>query len=99
MAWRHALLLLVLLLSACAAPQPQPESQQPVVDTAPPPEPTATPEPRRPEDAAQAFFAAWQQGQYATMCDLVAASAQTTTPRDVFVRRYTNIHDGVGETK
>jgi penicillin-binding protein 2 len=95
MAWRHALLVLVLFLSACAEPRPQ----QPLAGTPAPPQPTATPEPTRPEDAAQAFFSAWQQGHYPAMYDLVATSAQAITPRDVFIRRYTNIHDGVGETK
>ncbi|MDQ6672563.1 MAG: hypothetical protein M3069_17775, partial [Chloroflexota bacterium] len=56
------------------------------------------PLPARPEDAANAFLAAWQQGQYSAMYDLLSASAQATTPRDVFVRRYTNIHTGTGET-
>ena len=33
------------------------------------------------------------------MYDLLSASAQASTPRDLFVRRYTNIHDGIGETR
>ena len=55
--------------------------------------------PKRPEDAANAFFTAWQQGQYSAMYDLISAEAQAATPRDVFVRRYTNIHDGTSELK
>ena len=33
------------------------------------------------------------------MYDLLSADAQAGTPRDVFVRRYANIHDGIGELK
>ena len=48
---------------------------------------------------ANAFFGAWQQGQYAAMYDLLSTDAQAATARDVFVRRYTNIHQGIGELK
>lgn len=94
MAWRHALFGSVLLLAACGLPQPP---QQIAVPTEP--AATATPVPQRPEDAATAFFGAWQQSQYATMYDLLSSEAQATTPRDVFWRRYSNIHDGIGEFK
>ncbi len=63
------------------------------------PPPTATPIPKRPEDAANAFLVAWQRGQYSAMYDLLSADAQAATPRDAFVKRYTNIHDGIGEQK
>jgi penicillin-binding protein 2 len=33
------------------------------------------------------------------MYDLLSADARAATSRDVFVRRYTNIHDGIGETQ
>ena len=96
MAWRHALcspaFSLVLLLAGCSAPEPV---AAPATPTAP--LPTATPTPRRPEDAANAFFTAWQQRQYNAMYDLLSAQAQGATARDVFVRRYTNIGGGVGE--
>src|SRR5205085_2808338 len=84
--------LLVVLLSGCdiVAPAPPP--------TPSPVPPTATPVPRRPEEVAAQFFNAWQQGQYGSMYDLLSADAQAGTPRDVFVRRYMNIHDGIGET-
>jgi penicillin-binding protein 2 len=55
--------------------------------------------PKRPEDAASAFFAAWQQGQYPAMYDVLSEDARAATSRDTFVRRYTNIHDGVGEAR
>ncbi|MGI9148121.1 MAG: penicillin-binding transpeptidase domain-containing protein [Chloroflexota bacterium] len=55
--------------------------------------------PPRPDDAAIAFLGAWQHGQYSAMYDMLSTAAQAATPRDVFVRRYTNIHDGIGETK
>jgi penicillin-binding protein 2 len=84
--------ILILLLAACSSPQPAPTTPEP---TTPPP--TQTPVPKRSEDAANAFFAAWQQGQYSAMYDLLSADAHAATPRDAFVKRYTNIHDGIGE--
>src|ERR1043165_4833147 len=94
---RRALLVLVLLLAGCSGPTSLvatevPTQQVPTLEAA-----TATPVPRRAEDVANAFFAAWQQGRYSSMYDLLSADAQAATPRDVFVRRYTNIHDGTGE--
>ncbi len=96
MAWRHALLGCVLLLAACSGPEatPTPVPAPPTPAPVPP-----TPVPTRPEDAANAFLTAWQQGQYSAMYDLLSTGAKATTPRDLFVRRYTNIHDGIGETK
>jgi penicillin-binding protein 2 len=91
MAWRHALAGCVLLLAGCSLPQPAPATLTPVP-------PTATPVPTRPEDAANTFFAAWQQGQYSAMYDVLSSAAQAGTPRDVFVRRYANIHAGTTET-
>jgi penicillin-binding protein 2 len=60
---------------------------------------TPTPVPARAEDAASAFLGAWQQANYSAMYDLLSSAAQAATPRDVFVRRYANIHDGIGEQK
>jgi hypothetical protein len=94
MAWRHVLVCSVVLLAGCGVGTPPPPKAEPTA-----PAPTPTPVPKRPEDAADAFFTAWQQGQYWAMYDLLAADAQAATPKDVFVRRYTNIHDGVGELK
>jgi penicillin-binding protein 2 len=96
MAWRHAVITCVLLLTACSGLQP-PAPVPPSEPTEASPPPTPTPDPRRPEDAASAFFAAWQKGQYSAMYDMLAADARAATPRDVFVRRYTNIHQGIGE--
>jgi penicillin-binding protein 2 len=98
---------IILFLAACSSPQPpQPQPRQaPIAATPEPPPPpppppaTPTPAPNRPEDTASAFFAAWQQGKYAAMYDLLSTDAQATTPRDTFVRRYTNIHDGIDELK
>jgi penicillin-binding protein 2 len=100
MAWRHALSgVVVVFLVACSGPQATPTSVPPT-DVAPTPVPVPpTPVPARAEDAANAFLDAWQQGHYATMYDSLTAEAQAATPRDVFVRRYTNIHDGIGETR
>jgi penicillin-binding protein 2 len=92
MAWRHALVGCVLLVAGCGLPEPPPATPSPVP-------PTATPVPKRPADTADAFFAAWQQGQYSAMYDLLASASKASTPRDVFVRRYANIHDGTTETK
>jgi hypothetical protein len=78
------------LLTACGTLQPTPVQ---------PPTPTATPTPPTPDEVATAFFQAWQQGQYERMYDLVSDSARATTPRDLFVRRYTNIHTGIGESQ
>jgi penicillin-binding protein 2 len=55
--------------------------------------------PKRPEDAASAYFAAWQQGQYSAMYDLLTSDAQAGITREAFARRYTNIHAGIGEQK
>jgi penicillin-binding protein 2 len=90
-------LVLVVFLAACSSPEPAPPTSAPVGPTELPP--TATPIPKRAEDAANAFFADWQQGQYSAMYDLLSAEAQAATPRDAFVRRYTNIRDGIGELK
>jgi penicillin-binding protein 2 len=65
----------------------------------PQPAPTATPAPPSADEVAATFFQAWQQGQYDRMYDLLSDSARGTTPHDLFVRRYTNIHDGIGETR
>ena len=90
MARRHALILSMILLVGCGVAEPGPLAT---------PAPTQTPVPKRPEDAANAFFSAWQQSQYSAMYDLLSAEAQAATPRDVFVRRYTNIRDGTSELK
>src|SRR5260370_24323478 len=79
-------------MAACSGPEPPARPLPPTAAS-----PTATPVPKRPEDAANAFFNAWQQGQYSAMYDLLSADAQSATPRDVFVRRYTNIHSGIAE--
>src|SRR4051794_10926486 len=92
MLWRVALVALALLLRACGLVEPQP------APTPTPVPPTPTPLPKRPEDVASAFFNAWQQAQYGAMYDLLSSDAQTATARDVFVRRHTNIRDGIGET-
>jgi penicillin-binding protein 2 len=92
MAWRHALVGGVLLVAGCGLPASPPATPSPVP-------PTATAVPKRPVDTANAFFAAWQQGQYSAMYDLLAPATQASTSRDVFVRRYANIHDGTTETK
>jgi penicillin-binding protein 2 len=92
MAWRRLSLVAMLVLAACSpveAPTPTPTS----------PAPTATPTPARPEDTASAYFDAWQQGQYGRMYDLLSATAQVGTSRELFIRRYTNIRDGIGETR
>ncbi len=94
MAWRHALVGCMLLLGACGLPEPPNQAAAPTV-----PAPTATVVPKRPEDAANAFFIAWQQGQFATMYDLLSSDAQAATAKDIFLRRYANIRDGIGETK
>jgi penicillin-binding protein 2 len=90
---RYAAIVLALLLAACSGPEPTATP----IPTAPPP-PTATPVPKRAEDAANAYFNAWQQGQYSAMYDLLTSDAQASISRDAFARRYTNIHNGIGET-
>jgi penicillin-binding protein 2 len=94
--WRHAALIVAVLLGACS----------PVFVTPPPPPPTptlpaptATPTPATPEQVAARFFAAWQQSNLGGMYDMLSSVARATTPREVFVRRYTNIRDGIGESR
>src|SRR5258708_38424331 len=74
MAWRHALVGCLLLVAACGLPEPPKPAAVPTV-----PAPTATAVPKRPEDAANAFFAAWQQSQFSAMYDLLSADAQAAT--------------------
>src|SRR5919198_1281247 len=92
MAWRHLGLVLAMLLAACS----------PVFETAPrappPPAPTATPRPATPEEVASAYLAAWQQGDFGRMYDMLSSTAQTATARELFIRRHTNIRDGIDET-
>src|SRR5437588_13053989 len=90
MARRHALILSMILLVGCGVAEPGPLAT---------PAPTQTPVPKRPEDAANAFFSAWQQSQYSAKYNQLSAEAQAETPRDVFLRRYTNIRDGTSELK
>ena len=97
MPWRLALFVSVSLLVACRAANPAPlavPTESPPTET---PVPTATPVPTTPEDTANAFLSEWQQGRYADMYDLLTQDAQGATPKDVFVGRYTNIHNGIGE--
>src|SRR2546423_1083157 len=79
--------LVTVLVAGCNVIEP------PAAPTPAPPQPTPTPEPARPEDVASAYFQAWQQGQYGLMYELLSPDAQLTTSREVFIRRYTNIHD------
>src|SRR5262245_49973310 len=95
-AWRVLVLGSLLVATGCGSPEPVPAAKP--TEAPPTVEPSPTPEPARPEDAADAFFTAWQRGQYAAMYELLAADAKAATPREIFVRRYTNIHDGIGET-
>jgi penicillin-binding protein 2 len=90
---RYVTVVLIFLVAACSAPEP------PATPVPTQPLPTATPVPKRAEDTAIAFFAAWQQNQFSAMYDLLSADAQASISRDAFVRRYTNIHDGIGELK
>jgi penicillin-binding protein 2 len=48
---------------------------------------------------AAAFFRAWEQRQYDRMYELLSESARQTTSREMFVRRYTSIHDGIGVSR
>jgi penicillin-binding protein 2 len=80
------LLLLALVVVACQTVQPAPP-------------PTATPAPPSADQVAASFFQTWQQGQYDRMYDLLSTQAQASTPRELFVRRYTNIHAGIGEVR
>src|SRR5437764_5253652 len=82
----------LLLLCACGVVEP-PAPFAPPTPTAVPA--TPTPVPQRPEDVANAFFGNWQQGKYDAMYDLLSTDAQAGTPRDVFDRRYGNIHGGI----
>lgn len=87
-------LLLAVFVVACSSPTLPPS---PV--SAPPPTPAPTPAPPSPDEIAATYFQAWQQGQFDRMYDLVSDAAQATTSRDLFVRRYTNIRAGVGESQ
>ncbi len=84
-----SLAALLLFLAACGGPD-----KLPLV-----PQPTATPTPPSADEVAATFFQAWQQGQYSRMYDTLTTGARISTSQDAFVRRYTNIHDGIGETR
>ncbi len=93
MLWPSLALSAVLLLTACS---PQFAEAPP---TASLPAPTATPTPVPPEEVAAAFFAAWQRSDFGRMYEMLSSTAQAATPRDVFIRRYSNIRDGIGEKR
>ena len=89
-----SLCTVLAIVGGCeVVPTPVPRPPTPVV-----PAPTATPTPATPEEVAGQFFGVWQQGDYARMYELLSSTAQAATPRDLFVRRYTNIRDGIGQT-
>ena len=97
MAWCRGVVVSMLLLAACGLPEaPRPT---PAAPTAVPPPPAPTAVPTRPEDTAAAYFKAWEQGKYSSMYDLLSADARAATSRELFVRRHTSIHDGIGELK
>ena len=96
MRWPRIVAGLALLVAACAPSQPPPP--EPTVEP-PTANPTSAPRPVSPEEVAGDFLRLWQAGQYASMYDLLSSGAQATTPRELFVRRHTNIRDGIGETR
>ena len=83
----------VLLLGSSCSPV-EPSSIKPSA----PAIPTATPAPS-PEAVAASFFQDWEQSAYARMYDLLSDTAKAATPQELFLRRYTSIRDGIGETK
>src|SRR5215207_1743105 len=83
--WRMVLGV-TLFVAACAPAQPAP-----VEPTVPPTIPTPTPKPVSPEDVAAEYLRQWQDGQYGRMYEMLSVGARATTPRDLFVRRHTNI--------
>ncbi len=61
-----------------------------------PPAATPTPTPPAADEVAAEYFRAWEQRQYAQMYDLLADAARAATSRETFLRRYTNIEQGIG---
>ena len=63
------------------------------------PGPTATPDTGPPEDAAQAFLDAWNEGDYEALYALASTETQSRIDRATFVERYEAITAEAGVTK
>lgn len=97
---RFLLAMALILVAGCGQPPSPPllakPTTTPIPTSAPPPSPTETP--AAPDQAASMFLGSWQQGNYAAMYELLSGEARAATARDVFIRRYSSIHSGLGET-
>ncbi|MFN8556514.1 MAG: NTF2-like N-terminal transpeptidase domain-containing protein [Dehalococcoidia bacterium] len=83
---RLALLAVTLLVASCT------DGNRTTAVT--PPADSATPSPKAtPLEVAQRYFAAWQDGRYDAMYDLVSAASRQAIARDRFVARYEGIAD------
>lgn len=83
---RLVLLVLAFALAACAAePTPTPSPTAPPTATPLPPTPTPLPTPR---SALDAYLAAWQAGDYATMFAQLAAESRAAFSAEAFEQQY-----------
>ncbi|MGH2521816.1 MAG: NTF2-like N-terminal transpeptidase domain-containing protein, partial [Anaerolineales bacterium] len=79
--------LLSVLLVACTSAPETPTPQPTAPPATPTPAPTNTPVPT-PEGTAQAYFAAWQQGDYADMYALLTPESQAALAAADFEKQY-----------
>lgn len=86
----------LLALAGCGGPVAPPTAEPPLTPTS---VPSPTPVPLTADQVANAYFRAWEGRRYERMYDLLSAGTRQAVTREAFVRRYTNIESGIGQTR